>query len=97
MKNFQFGALSNLLARRATQSVLIYPAGRHPAQGAVLWLHNEQTVSIWSMMSSEDDFCLVQVTNDGVHYSNSRVLTLYDALCQLCQFHPTALCQLKVI
>ncbi|XP_054637022.1 von Willebrand factor D and EGF domain-containing protein isoform X3 [Dunckerocampus dactyliophorus] len=37
----------------------------------------------------------IKVSNDGYSYSNAKILTLYDAACQICSLHTDVLCTLR--
>lgn len=39
---------------------------------------------------------ILQISNDGFTYSNSKTLVLYDGACQMCEPQESGLCTLKV-
>ncbi|KAI4884732.1 hypothetical protein NFI96_009511 [Prochilodus magdalenae] len=61
------------------------PRLSHMAVAAMEFLADEQPYARWE----------IAVSNDGVVVSNTKVLTLYDGVCQQCVAAPTGLCQLK--
>ncbi|XP_069472630.1 von Willebrand factor D and EGF domain-containing protein-like [Ambystoma mexicanum] len=58
---------------------------------------NGTEVEISSFLAENQPFARwrVKISNDGFLYSNSRILTLYDAVCQVCDSLLTGLCRLK--
>lgn len=61
MNSFQFGALSNLLAcSRAIHKWFNLSCWQAcSSKGQQYMLQNEQTVSIWKIITYKDDFCII--------------------------------------
>lgn len=39
---------------------------------------------------------ILQISNDGLTYSNSKTMIIYDGACQICELQESGLCALKV-
>uniref|UniRef100_A0A7N6BSJ4 Uncharacterized protein n=1 Tax=Anabas testudineus TaxID=64144 RepID=A0A7N6BSJ4_ANATE len=70
-----------------------------------VWVPGEKQRTKATLLSSKAlDCCLdlqyvlpflPQVTNDGSQYSQAKVLTIYDGVCQVCEASRSGLCKLK--
>jgi len=39
---------------------------------------------------------VLQISNDGLTYSNAKTMIIYDGACQICELQESGLCALKV-